>query len=175
MSGWILAIGAADERLLRALASRRRPWLTRFMRIYTHFGDAPVPVGIALFLLFGAVPGADGLGTHVAAGLALAFAISQLLKRVISRPRPRLPVGLQSLVEPPDRFSFPSGHATASLAVALPMALALGGGVLTLVVVVPALLVGLSRCYLGVHYPGDVFMGWGIALLSTALTGLLLP
>lgn len=166
MSEWIFRIGAADERLLRALTLRRRPWLTHFMRVYTHFGDAPVPVGIALLLLMGAVPGMEAMASHVAFSLGSAFLLSQLLKRAISRPRPKLPVGLSTLIEPPDRFSFPSGHATASLAVALPMALALGGVLLPALVVASALLVGLSRCYLGVHYPGDVLVGWGIAVIS---------
>lgn len=171
MTQWILRVGAADERLLRALALRRRPALTRFMRTFTHVGDAPVPVGFALLLLLGGIPGLTGVATQVAASLALAFLLSQLLKRTISRPRPRLPVGLASLVEPPDRFSFPSGHATASLAVTLPVALEVAGGggleILAFLVVLPALLVGMSRCYLGVHYPGDVVAGWGIAIAST--------
>jgi undecaprenyl-diphosphatase len=170
VTAWILRIGAADERLLVAVALRRRPWLTRFMRIYTRFGDAPVPVGVAALLLLGAVPGLEGAGIQAAVSLALAFTVSQVLKRWISRPRPDLPVGLRFVIEPPDRFSFPSGHATASLAVALPVAMAFGGGLLLPLVLAPALLVGLSRCYLGVHYPGDVMAGWGIAVGSALVT-----
>ena len=84
------------------------------------------------------------------------------MKRTIDRPRPRLPVGTALLLEPPDRFSFPSGHAAASLSVGLPIAGALPPEVGGMVIAV-ALLVGLSRCYLGVHYPGDVLMGWLLA------------
>jgi hypothetical protein len=45
------------------------------------------------------------------------------------------------------------------LAAALPVAG--GSAILGL-----ALLIGLSRCYLGVHYPGDVLTGWTLALLA---------
>jgi undecaprenyl-diphosphatase len=102
-------------------------------------------------------------GLHAAVTLAASHGLVQFLKRIVSRARPRLPVGFGFLIVPPDRFSFPSGHATSSLAVALPFAFALGG-VATLLVIALALTVGFSRCYLGVHYPGDVVMGWLLAL-----------
>jgi undecaprenyl-diphosphatase len=78
------------------------------------------------------------------------------------------------LVTVPDRFSFPSGHATAAMSMALPLFLAVPGlgGVVFLVT---GILVGLSRCYLGVHYPGDVAAGWALAaatLVAVVLVGL---
>jgi undecaprenyl-diphosphatase len=97
--------------------------------------------------------------------LAFSFLVSQVLKRSFSRTRPDLPVGINSLIQAPDRFSFPSGHATAAIAIALPLAVVLpfyvGVPVLAL-----GLAIGLTRCYLGVHYPGDVVAGWSIAALS---------
>jgi undecaprenyl-diphosphatase len=171
MTQWILRAGATDARLLMALARLRRPSVSRFMRLYTHLGDAPVPIAVALVLLVSGGLASPALGLHAFWSLVLAFGISHGLKRVISRPRPNLPEGLKSLVDPPDRFSFPSGHATASLAVMLPVALAAGGGGISLLVLAPALLVGVSRCYLGVHYPGDVLAGWLIAVVSVLAVG----
>jgi undecaprenyl-diphosphatase len=170
MSGWILRIETFDRRLLWALARGRRPYLTSFMKGLTRFGD-PVPaIGMAVLLLSGVLPGLEAVGRDAALALALSHGISQVLKRAISRSRPTLPVGFGSLIEPPDRFSFPSGHASATLSLALPLYLTvpalIGAPVLGV-----ALLIGLSRCYLGVHYPGDVAMGWGIAALSVVLVG----
>jgi undecaprenyl-diphosphatase len=91
----------------------------------------------------------------------------QALKRTISRPRPQLPVGVISLAEPPDRFSFPSGHSAAALSVGLAVAALVPGAVAPLVLAL-ALLVGVTRCYLGVHYPGDVLAGWFLAVAAFA-------
>jgi undecaprenyl-diphosphatase len=90
----------------------------------------------------------------------------EVLKRLFTRERPHLPVGLSWLVTVPDRFSFPSGHATAGLAIALPLATALPAPAGVLVLLLGAA-VGVSRCYLGVHYPGDVLAGWALASSTT--------
>jgi undecaprenyl-diphosphatase len=162
-------MGAVDARLLIALAHRRDARLSRFFRVWTHLGDAPVPVAFALALVTGFFPEWQHVGVQSALTLSIAFLFSQVLKRTISRPRPRLPEGFPCLVQAPDRFSFPSGHATASLAVILPILLAPGLGPAPLLLLPVALLIGISRCYLGVHYPGDVLSGWGLALLSAFL------
>ena len=174
MSDWILRVGAVDRRLLRALALRRRPWLTFVMRGVTRLGGAVPAISIAGLLLLGAVPGLEAAGIHASFALAISHLLSQALKRSVSRPRPHLPVGLGSLIEAPDRFSFPSGHASASLAIAIPVALAVSGA-FGLGILLVAVTIGISRCYLGVHYPGDVLMGWGLALTSVVASGLFLP
>ena len=80
------------------------------------------------------------------------------------------PEGFAALVQPPDRFSFPSGHAASSLSVALSVAAVLAPAASAALVAL-ALVVGLSRCYLGVHYPGDVIAGWMLAVLGVLAAG----
>lgn len=138
---------------------RRRPLLDRSFTLLTHLGGATSTVTLALLAVFGVLP---GVGVQAALTLGVTHVTVQLLKRAITRTRPELPLGFGFLADPPDRFSFPSGHAAAALAVALPFATALPAS-FGLPVVTIALLVGLSRCYLGVHYPGDVVMGWAVA------------
>ena len=119
MNSWILRVGAVDHRLLQEMALRRRPAVSWFMRGWTGLGD-PVAVLVlgALLALLGAFGGHSG-SLQAVVTLALSHLFSQALKRGVSRPRPVLPEGLRSLVEAPDRFSFPSGHASATLALAL--------------------------------------------------------
>lgn len=86
------------------------------------------------------------------------------VKMLVARPRP---VGVARIPLPPS-YSFPSGHALASMlffgsvaAIALMESQRLRKGVLVGVVCGLAIAaIGLSRVYLGVHYLGDVVGGW---------------
>ena len=96
-------------------------------------------------------------------------AIDGLLKSWIARPRPELVPHLLQVTN----ASLPSGHAMISSAVYLTLALMLAEGIEAdgwrgragRVAVVAffsglAVLIGMSRVYLGVHWPSDVLAGW---------------
>jgi len=97
------------------------------------------------------------------------WALSNGLKIGIGRPRPDI---VPHLIEVGD-LSFPSGHAMVSAATYLTLGSILSGlqagraeKVFVLAVaVILTVAIGLSRIYLGVHYPSDVVGGWcgGIA------------
>jgi len=174
MTAWIFRLHHQDERALHALVLRRRARLDRGMGAVTHLGDAAVTVGVTILLLAGAFPGLELTGKRAAFALAGSHLVVQLLKRTVTRARPRMPAGVCALVQPPDRFSFPSGHAASSLSVALALAGA-AGGPLGLALLAVATVVGLSRCYLGVHYPGDVLAGWLLAIFGTVAAGVVFP
>lgn len=142
--------------------------MDRLMRTVTMVAEPPAIVSIALVLASGALSSLASAGLEALVVLIVSFALVQLIKRVASRPRPSLPVGVRSIAQAPDRFSFPSGHATAALAVALPLTGAVPAGLAALILCV-AVSVGVSRCYLGIHYPGDVVFGWGLATLTWAV------
>jgi undecaprenyl-diphosphatase len=161
------ALGRHDERFLHALVLRRVPWLDQLMRAVTRLGDASFVIIVAAAAQF-SIDDRLRSAAHLAAfALVSSHLLVHVLKRRVTRPRPRLPVGVASLIQAPDHFSFPSGHAAASLSIALPLAGLLPTTIAVLLVSL-ACLVGISRCYLGVHYPGDVLAGWALALGSLA-------
>lgn len=155
-----------DQWLLDLVAGREAPrWVDRTLRVATHAGGAIATTVICLLLLVW--PGTGRLGIIAAvANLASHLAV-QGLKRAVVRRRPTVArPGLPALTALPDRYSFPSGHSCAAMAVAVPVALySPAAGAMAILV---AILVGASRVYLRVHYVTDVLVGQAIGA-GTAL------
>lgn len=158
-------LDAGDRALLTRLAAaahsarRRACWCA-----ITHLGGATVTtLACALPLILGSMGDASlwRMGLVTTATVLLSHGVVQCVKRRVARPRPAL--DFVSIVAP-DRFSFPSGHAASALSVAL------GYGVLLpelqAVFAVLAVLVGMSRVMLGVHYLGDVLAGQALAVAA---------
>jgi undecaprenyl-diphosphatase len=157
-------LGSRDRTLfLRwSLRDSSHRW-RRFWTVLTHAGGATATILAAVVPLF---LGGEmtKLGAEALFTLAASHIVVQLVKRTVGRPRPSL--GLQSIahVVEPDRFSFPSGHAAAAMAVAFIYATAFP--LLAVPLIVLACSIGISRVMLGVHYPGDVLAGQLIAVLT---------
>lgn len=134
-----------------------------FWTVITHLG------GVSCSVLAATVPllfsGAIGdAARQTLAMLVFSHIVVQVVKRTVSRPRPSNALDCVTLVVEPDRFSFPSGHSAAAMAVAVGYAMAFPALAAPLIAI--AFLVGASRVFLGVHYPGDVLVGQLIAVLT---------
>ena len=173
------SVAALDTLLLRVAYSVPLAPAPEISFLVTTLGDTDTAL---------AVSGAAAAGLLVlrhwreAAALGLAIALTQglvaLLKGLVSRPRP----AENEFVAGASGFSFPSGHSATSMALYATLTVLVlracrgkARVAVALVGVVLILAVGLSRVYLGAHYPSDVLAGWItgglLVLLSLGLVG----
>jgi Membrane-associated phospholipid phosphatase len=108
------------------------------------------------------------LGVKCTVSLILSTVVAQIFKRAVNRIRPFLIVNDLNIKKIGiDKYSFPSGHTTAAFTISVMTSLFYPSAIFLLVSL--ASLVGISRIYLGVHYPSDVFAGAILGTLSSYL------
>ncbi|MEI6638600.1 MAG: phosphatase PAP2 family protein [Chlorobium sp.] len=103
------------------------------------------------------------------------FVASGVLKPLVQRLRPCFALEhVRLLVSQPGSYSFASSHAANSAAVASIIWIFFHRGVMveklfTGIMILYALLISLSRAYIGVHYPGDILAGMVIGVCAASL------
>lgn len=164
---------AFDEAVLHYIDANRVKWVERSLLEITALGTGLVVmtiVGVAAMFLWLTRHRYSAMLLLVATGGGLL--LNNILKYTFQRPRPQV----FEWVDSPVTSSFPSGHAMSSAIVYMTVAY-LGARlmkrriyrVLTmLAALVLIALIGLSRLYLGVHYPSDVVGGYVIGIAWAA-------
>lgn len=166
-----------DSFVRTAVHQLATPGLTRLMQVFSFLGSVAAVtvmcvVAICVSLCF--------RRTRTAALLAITMlgvaVLDVALKHAFHRPRPVAFFGAT-----PSSYSFPSGHAMGSLCfygiLAAILAGRARGRVAKFCVWIAALfligMIGLSRIYLGVHYPSDVIAGYCAATVWVGAVGFL--
>jgi undecaprenyl-diphosphatase len=170
-----------DEQVLRMLRHKHNPalprgpkWLPQVAQDVTSLGSGSnltLATGIAagFLCLQRRFRAAGFLIVSIGGGLML----SHLLKNFFLRERPTVVPHLTNF----DPGSFPSGHSMGTTLVYLTL-----GGIISRqtrrllskayflsVALVLTVLVGISRIYLGVHFPSDVLAGWAVGSLWSTI------
>ena len=138
----------------------RVPILDPFVEIFTSLGNAGV---LWIVLSLGMLcwrPTRRAGGTALLAMALGMLCTNVILKQLVLRPRPYVTMeALIPLLTSADPNSFPSGHTCAAFAAGMAWAGALPWRWARAAAVVQAVCMGLSRLYVGVHYPSDVLAG----------------
>ncbi|MDR7078546.1 undecaprenyl-diphosphatase [Neobacillus niacini] len=129
-----------------------------FFRTITHIGGA-LFISVTTLLLIILTSNQTRLAAiSSAAALALSHIPVQLVKKLFPRKRPYLLIETTKILPNPLKdHSFPSGHTTAVFSVIVPFVLLTP--LLAFYLIPLGISVGISRIYLGLHYPSDVIAG----------------
>ncbi len=157
-----LVICAANKPLFMFVNGIKWPPLDWFMLSATHLGNGAAAAMLVLLLS----PFRRDLTLRTAAAMIVAGILGSLVKDYLSLPRPPALFGDTVRVLGPKMMSasFPSGHTATAFA----LACALKGSVprrIFRAAMIAAVLVGVSRVYIGAHFPVDAVFG---ALLGWA-------
>lgn len=169
---------AGDNSAFLAVNNSHSPSLNGFMIDLTKYGREYF--WIATVILLFVVGGWTGKKTAVvmAISMAVLIAVGTIAKDAIARERPTIPP--QDMIIPSDTDkSFPSGHATiVSAGAAVALALFRDSSrklAVSIALTVEAILVCISRVYVGGHYPTDVIggilLGVGISFIFVGFAG----
>ena len=165
-----------DETVVRSLRNTEdlaQPigpaWFKELARDFTALGGYGILSTITLLVTtFLHLERRPARAHFVVVAIVAGYSLSMTLKTLIARPRPDIVPWLSHV----HSSSFPSGHSMMSAVVYLSLGLMLSDLtsrrlLKTFVVVAPltiSALVGLSRVYMGVHYPTDVVAGWWLGI-----------
>lgn len=158
-------ISQFDDTIISAIQGRENPALTSVMKFFTLIGSSLFVIIISLLImiyLYMVLHHRLELILFIAA-IAGSGILNEILKHLFHRNRPHL----HRLIDVTG-YSFPSGHAMSAFAVYGILAFLLwrhissrpGRGLLILFSIVMILAIGISRIYLGVHYPSDIIGGY---------------
>jgi undecaprenyl-diphosphatase len=170
LSMLLLGTGNLDRDILNEIYGGHRPALADAARLITMLGDGRV---VALFTVLGALilvlRKQHWPAIVLVVGPLLGKAITELQKYEFNRMRPAADPHLVVV----HSLSFPSGHSANAMMtyVALVLFLVPKGRrrIWLAAAIALAILVGLSRVVLGVHWPSDVIAGWSYGLVWALL------
>ena len=162
-----------DEPLLQFAHAMARAGFDRFFLVASDVGYTGVILADLVLVLALGVRGRRREGMFAATAMLGSMLLNVAAKHVFGRVRP----SLWQSIAPETSFSFPSGHAMGSITLAWVVVLLwwhLHGRrarawrwPVTALALGFTLAVGLSRIYLGVHYPSDILAGWAAASVWT--------
>ncbi|WP_334073788.1 MULTISPECIES: phosphatase PAP2 family protein [Paenibacillus] len=148
-----------DQKLFVGINGRlHRSFLNFWLYYLTHLGGAVFTILATLLIWLAAPEPWNKTGLQAGVALAISHIPVALAKKTYPRVRPYLTLpGTNTFRNPLTDHSFPSGHTTAIFSVTVPFMAAMP--VLTFILGPVALIVAVSRIYLGLHYPSDVLAG----------------
>lgn len=161
---------ALDIAVLKAINDHSTPGLDRMVLLLTDLaGPIFIPIAALLLFAFFIYRKEKYNSIYVLLTLGGTFLVNTALKLYFQRARP----DLWTLLVEEESYSFPSGHAMISMAIALTLIVLVYNSRLRIPALILGILyvlaIGFSRLYLGVHYPTDIIGGWLASIVWVGL------
>ncbi len=166
------ALAEFDDNISNFIIGNREPSMTSLMKVITEFGNVYVYLAGLPFIFFSLYRIDKHWSRSIEAVVVVisAFLLNTILKLYFLRPRPDQELRLIELSM--ESYSYPSGHSMT--------AIAFYGFIIYLFIcytkntivkysasiffALMVILIGISRIYLGAHYPSDVLAGFAAGL-----------
>lgn len=154
-----------DKKIISFVQGLETPALTSMMKFFTFIGGGLPVVVVTLIIMYFLYKVLHHRGELILfIGVVIGSVIlNETLKLIFHRARPMLHRVIDA-----NGFSFPSGHSMAAFSLYGVVAFllwrhistSLGRGMLIVISIIMTIAIGVSRIYLGVHYPSDVLGGF---------------
>ncbi|MEG6587053.1 phosphatase PAP2 family protein [Dendrosporobacter sp. 1207_IL3150] len=150
----------------------RTPFLDDLFRIITLMGEEEFYLAALPIILWNLE---YSVAIRLISCILLSHYFNTFIKDIVSQPRPFIYNAAVQLT-PASGYSFPSNHAQNGLVFWGGLGYSLQKKSLFMAAGVIAFLIGVSRVYLGVHFPSDILAGWvfGILMLNLFFRGSLI-
>ncbi len=157
--------------VMQFLVDHRNVLLTKFFLLASFAGQVE---GYILIVTLIYVMLDKTLAVRLAVLLLMTMCLNHVLKIILKNPRPfihegtylqKWAVSTENAKALATEYSTPSGHAMAGSAFYSYLYAFVENPFVRVIAVLAILATGFSRPYLGVHYPGDILIGWVIGLL----------
>ena len=162
-------IQVIDDFIYNAVISLRNPFFDTFFITITKFGN-PKSIIIMLIILVILLPKKEKIQLLI--GTTLNVGMNHIIKYTIRRPRP-----MHLRLVKQGGYSYPSGHTMISIAIYGFLIYLVNKKInnnylkcfLTTFLVMIIISIGISRIYVGVHYPSDIIGGYLLAIILYSL------
>lgn len=149
------------------------PWVRPYMLVASVVGLPIVTVSVGVVITLMGIFYSNKSLFYAGTLVMVALGVGSVLKLALRRKRPLTDYVLAMRIK---SFSFPSGHSLGAVVsfgffayliwISLPFAAGLSMALFTTLL---CFIIGVSRVYLGAHYPSDVIAGWMLGLLALAV------
>ncbi len=150
--------------IIRTIQSIANPFLDVLFQVFTMFGEELILISI-ITTIYWAYD--KKFGEYVAYSSLTSLLFNNAVKDIFKMKRPIGEEGIRTLrAETATGYSFPSGHSQGASSFYGSIAIYFKKRIICILATIIILLVGISRLYLGVHYPKDVVVGiiFGLAI-----------